>query len=90
MWHIKLVHLSFLTQIHFLFTLIASDKIPDKDLEKRRCEQRVDPLTDVLYTKSEYAPEAPTKDEKDMDDEEEEEEEEEVEEEMVEEEEEVS
>jgi len=51
----------------------------------------VDPLTDVLYTKSEYAPEAPTKDEKDMDDEEEEEEEEEeVEEEMVEEEEEVS
>ena len=60
-------------------------------MEKRRCEQCVDPLTDRLYTKSEYAPEVPTKDEKDKDDdEEEEEEEEEPEEEMVEEEEEVS
>ena len=68
-----------------------SYQIPDKDLEKRRCEQRVDPLTDTLYTKSEYAPEVPTTDEKDRDDEEEEEEEEEeAEEEMIEEEEEVS
>ncbi|KAL9969395.1 hypothetical protein ACROYT_G021608 [Oculina patagonica] len=68
---------------------IINIKIPDKDLEKRRCEQRVDPLTDTLYTKSEYAPEVPTTDEKDKDeDEEEEEEEEEAEEEMIEEEEE--
>lgn len=68
-----------------------SCQIPDKDLEKRRCEQRVDPLTDTLYTKSEYAPEVPTTDENDKDDEEEEEEEEEeAEEEMIEEEEEVS
>ena len=68
-----------------------SHQIPDKDLEKRRCEQRVDPLTDVLYTKSEYAPEVTTKEDKDKDeeDEEEEEEEEEAEEEMIEEEEEV-
>lgn len=66
-------------------------QITDKDLEKRRCEQRVDPLTDILYTKSEYAPEVPATDEKDKDDEEEEEEEEEeAEEEMIEEEEEVS
>ena len=51
----------------------------------------MDPLTDRLYTKSEYAPEVPAKDEKDKDDEEEEEEEEEEpEEEMIEEEEEVS
>ena len=68
-----------------------SSQIPDKDLEKRRCEQRVDPLTDVIYTKSEYAPEVPATDGKDKDDEEdEEEEEEEAEEEMMEEEEEVS
>ena len=60
-------------------------------MEKRRCEQRADPLTDRLYTKSEYAPEVPAKDDKDKDDEEEEEEEEEEpEEEMIEEEEEVS
>ena len=67
-------------------------QIPDKDLEKRRCEQRVDPLTDVIYTKSEYAPESPATDAKDKDDEEEEEEEEEeeAEEEMIEEEEQVS
>ena len=65
-------------------------QIPDKDLEKRRCEQRVDPLTDVIYTKSEYAPEVPATDGKDKNDEEEEEEEEEAEEEMIEEEEEVS
>ena len=65
-------------------------QIPDKDLEKRRCEQRVDPLTDTLYTKSEYAPDVQGQDEKEKDDEEEEEEEEEeVEEEMIEEEEEV-
>lgn len=65
-------------------------KIPDKDLEKRRCEQRVDPLTDRLYTKSEYAPDVPVKNERDRDeeDEEEEDEEEELEEEMIEEEEE--
>ena len=66
-------------------------QIPDKDLEKRRCEQRVDPLTDRLYTKSEYAPDVPVKNERDRDEEEEEEEdeEEELEEEMIEEEEEV-
>ena len=70
---------------------VTSDQIPDKDLEKRRCEQRADPLTDRLYTKSEYAPEVPAKDDRDKDDEEEEEEEEEEpEEEMIEEEEEVS
>ena len=68
-----------------------SSQIPDKDLEKRRCEQRVDPLTDVIYTKSEYAPVVPATDGKNKDDEEEEEEEEEeAEEEMIEEEEEVS
>ena len=51
----------------------------------------MDPLTDVIYTKSEYAPEGPATDAKDKDDEEEEEEEEEeAEEEMIEEEEEVS
>ena len=51
----------------------------------------MDPLTDTIYTKSEYAPEVLTSDVKDKDDdEEEEEEEEELEEEMNEEEEEVS
>ena len=69
---------------------VISHQIPDKDLEKRRCEQRVDPLTDILYTKSEYAPEVTTKEDKDKDEEdEEEEEEEEAEEEIIEEEEEV-
>ena len=68
-----------------------SSQIPDKDLEKRRQGQRVDPLTDVIYTKSEYAPVVPATDGKDKDgEEEEEEEEEEAEEEMIEEEEEVS
>lgn len=68
---------------------IINIKIPDKDLEKRRRGQRVDPLTDVIYTKSEYAPVVPATDGKDKDgEEEEEEEEEEAEEEMIEEEEE--
>ena len=50
----------------------------------------MDPLTDILYTKSEYAPELQAKDDKEKDEEEEEEEEEEeAEEEMTEEEEEV-
>ena len=74
-----------------LIVFVLSYQIPDKDLEKRRCEQRVDPLTDTIYTKSEYAPEVLASDAKDKDDEEEEEEEEEeAEEEMNEEEEEVS
>ncbi|XP_067049308.1 adenylate kinase 9-like [Acropora muricata] len=66
---------------------IVNLKIPDKDLEKRRCEQRVDPLTDILYTKSQYAPIVPIKGEKDRDADEEEEdgEEEELEEELIEE-----
>ena len=68
----------------------VSYQIPDKDLEKRRCEQRVDPLTDILYTKNQYAPNVPVKSEKDRDeDEEEDEEEEELEEESIEEAEEV-
>ena len=69
----------------------VSYQIPDKDLEKRRCEQRVDPLTDILYTKSQYAPIVPIKGEKDRDEDEEEEdgEEEELEEELIEEAEEV-
>lgn len=72
------------------FAYHICNQIPDKDLEKRRCEQRVDPLTDILYTKSEYAPDMTTNEEKDKDEEdEEEEEEEEAEEEMIEEEEEV-
>lgn len=74
----------------YILIYYISNQIPDKDLEKRRCEQRVDPLTDILYTKSEYAPDMTTNEEKDKDEEdEEEEEEEEAEEEMIEEEEEV-
>ena len=68
-------------------------QIPDKDLEKRRLEQRVDPMTDIMYTKAEYAPEQPQKEEAEGDEDEEEdagEEEEEPEEEMFEEEDEVS
>lgn len=74
----------------YILIYYISNQIPDKDLEKRHCEQRVDPLTDILYTKSEYAPDMTTNEEKDKDEEdEEEEEEEEAEEEMIEEEEEV-
>ncbi|KAJ7363546.1 Adenylate kinase [Desmophyllum pertusum] len=32
---------------------IINLKIPDKDLEKRRCEQRVDPLTDTCTQREE-------------------------------------
>ena len=49
------------------FAYHICNQIPDKDLEKRRCEQRVDPLTDILYTKSEYAPDMATNEEKDKD-----------------------
>ena len=88
---IHYVAFNFYTKHTYILTLYnISNQIPDKDLEKRRCEQRVDPLTDILYTKSEYAPDMATNEEQDKDEEdEEEEEEEEAEEEMIEEEEEV-
>ena len=37
-------------------------QIPNKDLEKRRLEERVDPLTDEIYTKNVYSPEIPKTD----------------------------
>ena len=51
-------------------------QIPDKDLERRRVGQKIDPQTGVIYTEEMYNPERPVKEEKEGDGEEEEEEEE--------------
>ena len=36
-------------------------QIPDKDLERRRCGQKIDPVTGDIYTEDIYNPDKPNK-----------------------------
>ena len=41
-------------------------QIPDKDLERRRCGQKIDPVTGDIYTEDIYNPDKPTKEVSDV------------------------
>ena len=43
-----------------------SFQIPDKDLERRRCGQKIDPVTGDIYTEDIYNPDKPTKEVSDV------------------------